>query len=63
MNIMNITVAGTGEGISRSVSNKHCFCPPPFEKAGDIKSHVFQSLCHDQSVTKTLTWLISSEIF
>ena len=39
---------------------------PPFAKAGDIKSHspvclsVRQSVC--LSVTKTLTWLISSEV-
>ena len=37
-------------------------CPPPFVKAGDFKTHssVCLSLC--LSVTKTLTWLISSEV-
>ena len=41
-------------------------CPPPFAKAGDIKTHssvclsVRLSVC--PSVTKTLTWLISSEV-
>ena len=42
------------------------FCPPPFAKAGDIKSHssVRPSLRPSVplSVTKTLTWLISSEV-
>ena len=42
------------------------YCPPPFAKAGDIKSHSSVSLSvHlsvSPSVTKTLTWLISSEV-
>ena len=39
------------------------FCPPPFTKAGDIKTHR-PSACLSVrlSVTKTLTWLISSEV-
>ena len=42
------------------------FCPPPFGKSGDIKTH--SSVCLSVSpsvslsVTKTLTWLISSEV-
>ena len=41
----------------------HVCCPPPFAKAGDIKTHFSVcrlSLC--LSITKTLTWLISSEV-
>ena len=45
------------------------FCPPPFAKAGDLKTHssrpsVCQSVCLSvsPSVTKTLTWLIPSEV-
>ena len=42
------------------------FCPPLSWKRGDIKSHssVCPSLCLSlcPSVTKTLTWLISSEV-
>ena len=33
-------------------------CPPPFAKAGDIKTHLSVRL----SVTKAWTWLISSEV-
>ena len=35
------------------------YCPPPFVKVGDIKTHSSVRT----SVTKTLTWLISSELF
>ena len=40
------------------------FCPPPFAKAGDIKNHssICPSVCLSVSVTKTLTWLISSDV-
>ena len=42
------------------------YCPPPFTKAGGIKTHssVGPSLCPSvrPSVTKTLTLLISSEV-
>ena len=40
-------------------SLKFLYCTPPFAKAGDIKTH--SSVC--LSVTKTLTWLITSEVF
>ena len=38
------------------------YCPPPFAKVGDFKSHssVCSSVC--PSITKTLTLLISSEV-
>ena len=38
------------------------FCPPPFAKAGDIKTHFSVCLSVCLSVTKTLTSLISSEV-
>ena len=40
------------------MSNICIYCPPPFAKAWDIKTH----LSVHPSVTKTLTWLISSEV-
>ena len=39
------------------------YCPPPFAKAGYIKTHLSICLSVRLSVTKTLTWLISSEVF
>ena len=39
-----------------------CFCPPPFAKAGDIKTNSSVRPSDCLSVTKTLTWLISFEI-
>ena len=40
----------------------YIYCPPPFAKAGDIKTHLSVHLSVPLSVTKTLTWLISSEV-
>ena len=37
---------------------RYTYCPLPFAKVGDIKTH--SSVC--PSVTKTLTWLIFSEV-
>ena len=37
-------------------------CPPPFAKAGDIKTHWSLCLSVPLSATKTLIWLISSEV-
>ena len=39
------------------------FLSPPFAKAGDIKTHSSVRPSVRLSVTKTLTWLISSEVF
>ena len=49
-------------GCVRAIISPIGCCPPPFAKAGHIKTHssVRLSLC--LSVTKTLTWLISFEI-
>ena len=38
------------------------FCPPPFAKAGDIKTRSSVPLFVRLSVMKTLTWLISFEV-
>ena len=54
--------------IDLQTSHAQCssFCPPPFAKAGDIKTHSSVSLSVrlsvSSSVTKTLTWLISFEV-
>ena len=63
--------------IKYAYKNKYCYlevflavlndyCPLPFAKAGDIKTHlsVRHSVCLSVhlSVKKTLTWLISSEV-
>ena len=38
------------------------YCPPPFANAENIKTHLFVCPFVRLSVTKTLTWLISSEV-
>ena len=48
--------------ISSKFRECYSFCPSPFAKAADIKTHLSVCLSLCLSVTKTLTWLISSEV-